>query len=207
MNRFRSAPKFFIFLAAVWLFCIPAKSEAAENEYDPVLFPENYQPGFLGKELIPKNSQNSGAASNNIPILVPPGRARIQLNDLALNYNSGSKNGFVGVGWSLELGAIQRATKRGVNYSANEFIAFKNGSKELVARPEWGSGYYGAKIEEDFTKYHFSATNGWTAYSKDGTRYYYGRNSASRQQNTKGIFKWCLDKVVDSNGNTMTLTY
>jgi RHS repeat-associated protein len=207
MNRFRSAPKFFIFLAAVWLFCIPAKSEAAENEYDPVLFPENYQPGFLGKELIPKNSQNSGAASNNIPILVPPGRGRIQLNDLALNYNSGSKNGFVGVGWSLELGAIQRATKRGVNYSANEFIAFKNGSKELVARPEWGSGYYGAKIEEDFTKYHFSATNGWTAYSKDGTRYYYGRTSASRQQNTKGIFKWCLDKVVDSNGNTMTLTY
>ncbi|MGD9079493.1 MAG: FG-GAP-like repeat-containing protein, partial [Desulfobacterales bacterium] len=131
----------------------------------------------------------------------------IHLNDLALSYNSGSKNGIVGVGWSLELGAIQRATKHGVNYDADEFIVLKKGSKELAARPEWGSGYYGAKIEEDFTQYHFSAANGWTAFSKDGTRYYYGRTSASRQQNATGVFKWCLDRVVDSNGNTMTLTY
>ena len=128
-----------MFITALWFICIPVNSEAAEDEYDPVLFPENYQPGFLGNELIPKNSQNSGAASNQIPILVPPGRGRIHLNDLALSYNSGSKNGIVGVGWSLELGAIQRATKHGVNYDADEFIVLKKGSKELAARPEWGS--------------------------------------------------------------------
>ncbi|MGD9133180.1 MAG: hypothetical protein PVF78_06020, partial [Desulfobacterales bacterium] len=84
MKRFRSAPRLFIFLAALWFFCSPVRLEAAEDEYDPVLFPENYQPGFLGNELIPKNSQNSGAASNHIAILVPPGRGRINLNDLAL---------------------------------------------------------------------------------------------------------------------------
>ncbi|MEJ2099869.1 MAG: FG-GAP-like repeat-containing protein [Desulfobacterales bacterium] len=207
MYRFKSVSALFIFLTALWLICFPVKSEAAEDEYDPVLFPENYQPGFLGNELIPKNSQNSGAASNDIPILTPPGRGRIQLDDLALNYNSGSKNGLVGVGWSLELGAIQRASRHGVNYDSNEFIVLKNGSKELVVRPEWGSSYYGAKIEEDFTKYYFSAANGWTAFLKDGTRYYYGQSSGSRQQNAKGVFKWCLDRVVDSNGNIMILTY
>ncbi|MEJ2221800.1 MAG: FG-GAP-like repeat-containing protein, partial [Desulfobacterales bacterium] len=207
MHRIRSVPKIFLLILLLWFICSPVNSEAAEDEYDPVLFPENYQPGFLGNELIPKNSRNSGAASNRIPIPVPSGRGRIHLDDLALNYNSGSKNGIAGVGWSLELGAIQRATKRGVNYDADEFIVLKNGSKELVARPEWGSGYYGAKIEEDFTRYHFSAADGWTAYSKDGTRYYYGRTSASRQQNAGGVFKWCLDGVVDSNGNTMSLSY
>lgn len=207
MYRFKSLPTLFIFLTALWFICIPQKSEAVEDEYDPVLFPENYQPGFLGNEMIPKNSQNSGAASNNIPILAPPGRGRIHLNDLALNYNSGSKNSFAGVGWSLELGAIQRSTRRGVNYDTNEFVVLKNGSKELVARPEWGSNYYGAKIEEDFTQYYFSAANGWTAFSRDGTRCYYGQTSASRQQNAKGVLKWCLDRVVDSNGNIMTLTY
>ena len=47
------------------------------------------------------------------PIVVSPGRQGAQPN-LALAYNSGTGNGWCGVGWSLEAGFIQRETKHGV---------------------------------------------------------------------------------------------
>ena len=113
------------------------------------------------------------------------------------------------MGWNLDLGAIQRSTKRGVDYSGTDFVAVMNGaSSELVQRTAWGTNYYGAKVEEAFSKYYYnSGTGGWEVTSKDGTVYYYGSTSASRQDNTNGVFKWCLDRVEDTNGNYMTVTY
>jgi len=159
------------------------------------------------------NASFSGAASESIPIVVPPGRNGIEPK-LTLAYNSYSKNGWVGVGWGLEMGSIQRSTKNGVNYSSSDYVASINGSSsELVYRGDWndGSGYfYGAKIEGAFTKY--CCKNGsdgwyWVATTKDGTKYYYGETTASRQTNASGTFKWCLDKVEDINGNYMTISY
>ena len=51
------------------------------------------------------------------------------------------------MGWDLDLGAIQRSTKFGVDYNANDFVAMGGSSSELVPRSEWGSGFYGIKIE------------------------------------------------------------
>ncbi len=147
----------------------------------------------------------TGAASSRLPIIVPPGRNGIAPN-IVLTYNSFQQNGPVGVGWSLDMGSIQRSTKRGVNYSANDFVSSASG--ELVARSDWGSNYYGARLESAYTKYYFdSSTGGWVATSREGITSYYGSTSASRQDNAKGVFKWCLDKVQDTNGNTMTVTY
>jgi hypothetical protein len=88
-------------------------------------------------------------------------------------------------------------------------VAVINGSNsELIVRSDWGTNYYGNKIEGDFIKYYLnSITGGWEVTIKNGTKYYYGTTSASRQDNTYGTFKWCLDKVQDTNGNYMTVTY
>ncbi|MDH4098986.1 MAG: FG-GAP-like repeat-containing protein [Nitrospirota bacterium] len=155
-----------------------------------------------------QSSANTGAAATSIPIDVPPGRKGIQPN-LALTYNSNSPNGWLGVGWSLDMGAIQRSTKRGVSYSANDYVFTSGGgSSELVARGDWGSNYYGAKSEGAFSKYYYdSSTGGWVVTTKDGTKYYYGTTAASRQDSALGVFKWSLDKVVDTNGNYMTVSY
>ncbi len=155
--------------------------------------------------------QFTGAASSNIPILVPPGRNGIQPN-LALTYNSYMKNGWIGVGWSLDMGCIQRSTKRGVNYASKTFVVSAAGStSQLVKRSEWGTNFYGAKIESAFTHYYFNpATEGWEATVKNGTTHYYGSTAASRQddpQDGSRIFKWCLDRVEDTNGNYMTVSY
>lgn len=146
----------------------------------------------------------TGAAAYRLPISVPPGRKGMQPK-LSLSYNSYSGNGWIGEGWSLDLGSIRRSTKRGLDYSADEYVS--NGS-ELISRSDWGDNYYGAKIEGAFSKYHYNnTTGGWEVTTKAGMKYYYGTTSDSRQENAYGISKWCFDKAVDTNGNYMTVAY
>ncbi len=151
---------------------------------------------------------NSGAAITSLPIIVPPGRKGIQPN-ISLTYNSNSGNGWLGVGWSLDMGAIQRNTKKGLNYGANDFVAVFNGNvSELLQRGI--TNYYDPKIEGEFSKYE-KTSSGWLVTKKDGTKYYYGKDPYTQneaiQDNSYGTFKWCLVRVQDTNGNYMTITY
>ena len=154
---------------------------------------------------------NSGVAKKNIPIIVPQGRKGIEPR-ISLNYNSNSQNGWLGIGWTLDMGAIQRETRWGLDYSSNQFnFVINNLLSRLVPRVGWGANYYEAKIESEFSKYYYdTASKGWIVTAKDGTKYYYGSAPASRQYDPADpnkIFKWCLDKVQDTNGNYMLVTY
>ncbi len=177
-----------------------------------MLDPSPFSPGqaTAGPSVI--NDIFSGAATFSYPIEVPPGRLGVAPK-LALSYKSYMKNGWVGVGFSLDgIGAIQRSTKYAVDYNGIDFIFSLNGSvTELVPRSDWGANYYGARIEGEFTKYYFDTTNNkWIVTTKDGTRYYYGTTPASRQfdpADSSKVFKWCLNKVQDTNGNFFRVFY
>src|ERR1700690_359872 len=52
----------------------------------------------------------TGAASNSIPIVVAPGRVGVEPK-LSLNYSSQQGDGWIGIGWSLDAGSIQRNTQ------------------------------------------------------------------------------------------------
>jgi hypothetical protein len=97
-------------------------------------------------------TQFSGAANVSIPILVPPGRAGLQPN-ISLNYNSNRGNGWIGMGWDIDMGSIQRSQTNRFNF---EFQSTSAGKADLVSRPDWGSNYYGAKIEGEFVKYYYN---------------------------------------------------
>ncbi len=156
----------------------------------------------------PDAISSQGTTTSAIPIHVPSGRNGMAPG-LSINYNSTRNNGILGVGWNLDMGSIQRSTKWGVSYTGNDYVV--NGSAELVQRGEWGGNYYGAKIEGAYTKYQLLGNAaGWIATTKGGTKYYYGRTNSSRQYNplnSSEVFKWCLDKVVDTNGNYMEVHY
>ena len=150
-----------------------------------------------------------GAASFTYPIEVPPGRNGLQ-PDITLQYSSYNGNGWLGVGWDLNMGSISRSTRYNLSYIGGRYIV---DGADLVPNSDWGSNYYCAKIEGAFTKYEkISESEGWIAYAKDGTKYYYGSrssdpNSNSQMTNSHGTFSWHLDKVEDTNGNYMEINY
>src|SRR5690242_15323423 len=77
---------------------------------------------------------NKGAANYSIPLALPPGRAGMEPK-MSLNYNSGSGNGPLGVGFSLSTGFSQAITRgrsilardgvvQGVTFSASDKFYF-----------------------------------------------------------------------------------
>ena len=163
----------------------------------------------------PTPANFNGSATTQIPIMVPAGRGGLA-PQLALTYNSGAKNGPVGVGWNLPVGCIQRSTKYGLDFDADDYIAANGSASELVSRSDWGTDFYGAKIEGAFTKYEkISETGGWKVTTKDGTKYFYGSDNlspdpyskVSNPANPDQVFRWYLDMVEDTNGNQIRYYY
>jgi hypothetical protein len=75
----------------------------------------------------------TGSMGYSVPIEVPPGRHGMDPG-LALTYNSRNGNGWVGVGWELEVGAIERNTRFGVDYNGDEFVLRLAGSAVDLVR-------------------------------------------------------------------------
>lgn len=147
----------------------------------------------------------TGALTYSVPVAVPAGRRGIQPN-VALTYSSQSGNGILGMGWSLDLGSIERSTKNGVpKYNLQDTFIFRSGGStaELV---NIGGNEYRAKIEEAFMKFTFNGSN-WVVKDKSGITYYFGQATSSQQNSGSDVFRWCLDRVQDKLGNYMTLTY
>ena len=61
----------------------------------------------------PPTANNSGTANLSYPIEIPAGRQGMQPN-LALTYNSGGGNGWLGVGWDIPIPSITVETRWGV---------------------------------------------------------------------------------------------
>jgi len=112
---------FFAILLMLAADPLHAADPAAEPEFDPLADLQKFQQSYTNQEILPRNNANTGAAAYSIPVKVPPGRGGVQPS-LALSYSNSAKNGWVGVGWSIEMGAIQRATKRGLDYAGNDVL-------------------------------------------------------------------------------------
>jgi hypothetical protein len=165
---------------------------------------ENVATAYTPNISIPNISEFTGAVNYQIPITVPPGRQGIQ-PELVLQYSDGKK-GLVGSAWSLELGAIQRQTKFGLDYTKDDYVHITPSSTaELVNKT---GDEYCAKVLTDFTRLFDNGSSGWEAVTREGIRYYYGQDDTSRIMDaTVGTFRWALDRIEDPNGNYLTITY
>src|SRR3989344_7987976 len=155
-----------------------------------------------------KAEEATGALVYSYPVEIPKGRAGLQ-PDLHLTYNSYDTKleNIISRGWSLSIPSIERLPKAGVAemFSANDFTSSLDG--ELV---NLSGNQYAARTENgNFTKYEFTS-NTWVATDKKGVVYSFGLNAATRQDDpgdASRIFKWMLEKVIDTNGNYITYTY
>jgi len=153
----------------------------------------------------------TGSATTSIPIIVPPGRQGIQ-PQLDLVYGSSNGNGWIGMGWKLEKSVIDRQTKNGVNYTADDYRFSLSGiNADLVST---GENNFQTKIESSFIRVRkLVATDGkpyFEATDKTGKKHLFGQTTATRVSDptdSSKIFRWCLDRVEDIHGNYMTISY
>jgi hypothetical protein len=176
------------------------EAASAEPSLDESSFDETVHQESLAA---PEASVFTGSSTYKVSIRVPPARALTP--EIVLTYNSHRSNSWAGVGVDLTMGAVQRSTKKGLDYNGTDFVTITPDSKfELARRPGWCTDCYGAKVEESFTRYERlydnarydwiepAADGSWVATTKDGTKYFYGTGPASRQENAYGTFKWLL---------------
>jgi hypothetical protein len=148
----------------------------------------------------------TGQAYYPIPIEVPPGRKNLQ-PEINIEYSSSNPNGYLGMGWGLNLGYIERLTRLGVPKYNNEdkfYISFREFRSELEINPEKGT--YWLKESPSYLKLIFD-DSAWKAFDSRGNTYYFGYSEQSRISGSKGTSRWLLNKIVDSCGNYIAISY
>ena len=159
----------------------------------------------------------TGTLTGSIPIEVPPGRNGMQPN-LSLSYASSGGNGWVGMGWKLEMGTIERQTRWGVLYqptpaeeqAGKVYTIRLNGVSTDLVQDTTDQSLYHEKVKSGFLRIKKLSPNGWEVTDTKGTKYTFG--TGARIEGTVGglgtqVFKWCLEEVRDRDGNFMKMTY
>ncbi|TAJ98476.1 MAG: hypothetical protein EPO39_18190, partial [Candidatus Manganitrophaceae bacterium] len=214
-----------IFFSWILLSSLFSASVQAAGDETP---PNSDRSAGAGNESFQTNLF-SGSFSQSIPIVIPPG-TKLQPT-LALTYNSSavSAQTILGTGWSLAgLGSVERSTKKGVpTYSSTDTYILNLGSThDLVSVPSDTRSPYHTKAETflriqsipmtypdpDPTK-AFSTVY-WVVTDKNGTQFRFGFNAGSNvvALNSDGTSKkatrsWYLDKVTDTHGNYIEISY
>ncbi|MFM9983721.1 MAG: SpvB/TcaC N-terminal domain-containing protein, partial [Flavobacteriales bacterium] len=209
---------------------VPENPETAG--YTPNTF-NDYKVGDVSSQIpslsIP-SANTSGSLSTTFPIKIPQGRQGMQ-PQLSINYSSESQGGWLGQGWDMPISSISVDTRWGVpRYMDNvesetylldgaQLIGYDDGAlahREFVPQTN-ETKRFRRRIEGNFGKIERFGNDPsnyrWIVTGKDGTKYYYGgvedldMAAVLQQPGTGNIAKWCLVRVMDSNGNTINYSY
>jgi len=158
----------------------------------------------------------TGAAHVGYPIITPPGRNGLAPK-LSIDYSSSGGNGWMGVGFDLSVGFIQRRGPRKAvpKYDSTDIFELNLGGapQELVPI---GGGEYRLRIEGAYLKIkHYSTDpdNYWEIVDKSGLKMRFGYSLASRIGKVRDpsvstdTHRWFLDRVIDPRTNYMEFFY
>lgn len=172
----------------------------------------------------------TGRFTYKVPIIVAPGRQGSAPN-IALEYNSAAGNGWCGVGWVLDVGYIQRDTRKGVpvlwgstgplpQYDDSQgFIADIGGAMSTLVRvgpTNQNPIVYRAHVDKVFLLFNYYTNNYWQVVDKSGNSLFFGEGITNQMENNKtnwtsgvgsSTFRWALDRTVDANGNEAFFNY
>ena len=178
--------------------------------------PEAHASALSGASFIaPPQPNNYGAVGLSYPFIVPQGRAGMTPS-LALSYSSSGGDGWIGMGWSLGLGAVTRSADYGfLRYDHNDVFLYQGKRLLKVSGPPSSEdGVYRPEVlGEEFLRLELtdSANGGvWKVYDSNGTVMSYGETSQSRiarPDNENKTYAWYFSKAEDRNGNTREAVY
>ncbi len=180
--------------------------------------------------IAPPSANNTGTVSTGFPIKLPTGRNGMQPN-LNVTYNSEGGNGWMGLGWNLQLPAITLDTRWGVPRfdEAYETEIYQLNGEQLVLKV--GSEYtsphrYSGDITRSNNREFYLRKEGsylkivrsgsspsnysWVVTDKLGNKSYYGEDNSSvikDESINANITHWALSKTVDPFGNEVWYSY
>jgi len=160
-----------------------------------------------------KADEASGALTYDYPLDIPQGRNGLQPS-ISLQYNSQntSNENILGYGWNLSIPYIERMNKMGIDklYRENYFSSSFFGEMATGTLSDEIHGTYLPRVQSgENVLYEYHTGDFWTMKTKEGLLYTFGQTNISRQENSDGtkIYKWMVDKIEDSNGNSIDFTY
>ncbi len=197
---------------------VPADNEgqhealAPGNENVELPFDGPKKAGVSALRVTP--SDQTGALSYDIPIVIPPGRNGMQPS-LSLVYNSqqDDNESIVGYGWSLSVPYIERIARKGVNRLYDEHFFYSSLSGEIVAIDinEDGFGVYGPKVDTgSFLSYELRDDHSWLVRDKQGRSYTFGKTLQSRlhdPDDNSRVYAYFLEEMRDTNDNFVAYEY
>lgn len=202
------------------------------NAYTPTSLKEMKAANPLqGVNIIsPPQANNNGTANISLPIDIPAGRNGIQPN-LGLSYSSEGGNGWLGIGWNLNIPAIDVETRWGVpRYStALETESYLLSGEQLTPMVQRESfkprntvpttKQFYQRVEGSFNKIIRHGTSPktywWQVTDRNGVNYYYGAYSSGSgadtsltlTDNSGNIAHWALAEVRDLHNNFVKYKY
>ena len=163
-----------------------------------------------------------GAATYAIPLVVSPGTNNMQPK-LSFAYSSGTGNGLLGIGWSLEgLSAISRCptTKAQdglidpVDFDSNDRFCI-SGQKLVAITGAYGADGTEYRTETDafFKVISYGVAGGgperFVVWNRAGNILDYGATTDSRieAQGRADVLTWGVNRISDRFGNHLTVSY
>lgn len=171
-------------------------------------------------------SLNSGTGKYAVRVSLPPGTSG-NTPELALTYDGGDGNSCLGMGWSCPGAYVQRQTDKGIpRYvdgpngvdddfdgvidNPEEIDRFISESREeLVPVVQGANTYFFCKNEAAFIRYERIGDH-WEGRLPTGGRLIFGETANCRISDPaqpSHVFRWLLEKQIDTRGNTIRYRY
>jgi RHS repeat-associated protein len=152
-------------------------------------------------------SPASGLPSLSYPLEVPPGRAG-HAPQLALHYHAGGGAGVLGLGWSLDLPALERSTRAGIpraDIPPVWQLRHLGDGEELT---ETAPAIFRQRIEQGAPIVVRTLPGGaMSALATDGTGYLFGLTDDARVAGDAGHVRLELSAITDVHGNRIDFHY
>lgn len=185
---------------------------------------ENWEAARLPSLAAFQTAPFTGAASYSLPLEVPPGPGGLQPS-LMLTYNSQvvdsatneTQASWVGMGWSLDTGYIQRNKKGTIDRTEDDTFSLNvAGVSSMLLRGD--DGYYHT-TDENFWRIKYEADDDlWIVWDKSGTQYifdhqaqypeYYHKSGPGKKNyRAARTWRWSLVEIRNIFGQSLTFSY
>jgi RHS repeat-associated protein len=199
---------------------------APGNNGAPSLQVQSEAGALISQRAEHKTDLFTGSFGYSVPIVGAPARNGSEPG-LALVYSSSGDNGWCGIGWTLDIGYIERNTKDGfpILYDSStpplpsrQYDQAKGFSLNLFGRQMKlltnSANEYRAEVDSDFLRCQFDPPNNrWEVYDRSGTLFRFGYTArvmnpnAGWTANHTGTFRWALEEIITATGDRTTITY